>query len=410
MIRDYESGSDAGFDTLAVREGQRRGPEGEHNDPVFLTSSFAFRSAAEAAARFAETEPGNVYSRFTNPTVRTFEERLAALEGGSRCIATASGMGAILTLGLAVLRAGDHVVVSRNVFGSTISLFNNVFGRFGVDATYVDLADLDQWHDAMRPETRLLLLESPSNPLGEVVDIQQVASLAHERGARLAVDNVFCTPVLQRPLDLGADVVVHSATKYLDGQGRCVGGAIVTNDDSVGNEAYKVMRTAGPSMSPFNAWVFLKGLETLRLRMQAHCASAMKVARWLESHPAVARVHYLGLERHPQHHLARRQQKGFGGIVSFEIRGGREEAWRVLDHTRWLSITANLGDAKTTITHPASTTHSRITAEERAAAGVTEALIRVGVGLEDAEDIKADLGRGLDALSGITRLRCLAGG
>ena len=410
MNRDYEGGSDAGFDTLAVREGQRRGPEGEHNDPVFLTSSFAFRSAAEAAARFAETEPGNVYSRFTNPTVRTFEERLAALEGGSRCIATASGMGAILTLGLAVLKAGDHVVVSRNVFGSTISLFNNVFGRFGVDATYVDLADLDQWHDAMRPETRLLLLESPSNPLGEVVDIQQVASLAHERGARLAVDNVFCTPVLQRPLDLGADVVVHSATKYLDGQGRCVGGAIVTNDDSVGNEAYKVMRTAGPSMSPFNAWVFLKGLETLRLRMQAHCASAMKVARWLESHPAVARVHYLGLERHPQHHLARRQQKGFGGIVSFEVRGGREEAWRVLDHTRWLSITANLGDAKTTITHPASTTHSRITAEERAAAGVTEALIRVGVGLEDSEDIKADLGRGLDALSGVTRLRCLAGG
>ena len=410
MNRDYEGGSDAGFDTLAVREGQRRGPEGEHNDPVFLTSSFAFRSAAEAAARFAETEPGNVYSRFTNPTVRTFEERLAALEGGSRCIATASGMGAILTLGLAVLKAGDHVVVSRNVFGSTISLFNNVFGRFGVDATYVDLADLDQWHDAMRPETRLLMLESPSNPLGEVVDIQQVASLARERGARLAVDNVFCTPVLQRPLDLGADVVVHSATKYLDGQGRCVGGALVTNDDSLGNEAYKIMRTAGPSMSPFNAWVFLKGLETLRLRMQAHCASAMKVARWLESHPAVERVHYPGLERHPQHRLARRQQKGFGGIVSFEIRGGREEAWRVLDHTRWLSITANLGDAKTTVTHPASTTHSRITAEERAAAGVTEALIRVGVGLEDSEDIKADLGRGLDALSGVTRLRCLAGG
>ena len=410
MNRDYEGGSDAGFDTLAVREGQRRGPEGEHNDPVFLTSSFAFRSAAEAAARFAESEPGNVYSRFTNPTVRTFEERLAALEGASRCIATASGMGAILTLGLAVLKSGDHVVVSRNVFGSTISLFRNVFGRFGVDATYVDLPDLDQWHDAMRPETRLAVLESPSNPLGEVVDIQQVASLAHERGARLAVDNVSCTPVLQRPLDLGADVVLHSATKYLDGQGRCVGGAIVTNDDSVGDAAYKVMRTAGPSMSPFNAWVFLKGLETLRLRMQAHCASAMKVARWLESHPAVERVHYPGLERHPQHRLARRQQKGFGGVVSFEIRGGREEAWRVLDHTRWLSITANLGDAKTTITHPASTTHSRITAEERAAAGVSEALIRVGVGLEDSEDIKADLGRGLDALSGLTRLRCLAGG
>ena len=410
MNRDYEGGSDARFDTLAVREGQHRSAEGEHNDPVFLTSSFAFRSAAEAAARFAETEPGNVYSRFTNPTVRTFEERLAALEGGARCVATASGMGAILTLGLATLKAGDHVVVSRNVFGSTISLFNNVFARFGVDATYVDLVDLDQWHDAMRPETRLAVLESPSNPLGEVVDIRQVASIAHERGARLAVDNVMCTPVLQRPLELGADVVVHSATKYLDGQGRCVGGAIVTNDASVGDEAYKIMRTAGPSMSPFNAWVFLKGLETLRLRMQAHCANAMTVARWLVTHPAVERVHYLGLERHPQHALARRQQRGFGGIVSFEVRGGREEAWRVLDHTRWLSITANLGDAKTTVTHPASTTHSRITAEERAAAGVNEALIRVGVGLEDPEDIKADLGRGLDALSGVTRLRCFAGG
>ena len=410
MNRDYEGRSDARFDTLAVREGQHRGPEGEHNDPVFLTSSFAFRSAEEAAARFAETEPGNVYSRFTNPTVRTFEERLAALEGGARCVATASGMGAILTLGLAILKAGDHVVVSRNVFGSTISLFNNVFARFGVDATYVDLVDLDQWHDAIRPETRLLMLESPSNPLGEAVDIQQVAALAHERGARLAVDNVMCTPALQRPLALGADVVVHSATKYLDGQGRCVGGAIVTNDESVGDEVYKIMRTAGPSMSPFNAWVFLKGLETLRLRMQAHCANALAVARWLETHPAVERVHYLGLERHPQHRLARRQQRGFGGIVSFEIRGGREEAWQVLNHTRWLSITANLGDAKTTITHPASTTHSRITAEERAAAGVSDALVRVGVGLEDPEDIKADLGRGLDALSGVTRLRCFAGG
>ena len=410
MNRDYEGGSDARFDTLAVREGQHRGAEGEHNDPLFLTSSFTFRSAAEAAARFAETEPGNVYSRFTNPTVRTFEERLAALEGGARCVATASGMGAILTLGLALLKAGDHVVVSRNVFGATITLFNTVFARFGVDVSYVDLVDLDQWHDAMRPETRLAMLESPSNPLGEVVDIRQVAGIAHERGACLAVDNVMCTPVLQRPLELGADVVVHSATKYLDGQGRCVGGAIVTNDDSVRDAAYKIMRSAGPSMSPFNAWVFLKGLETLRLRMQAHCANALTVARWLEMHPAVARVHYLGLERHPQHALARRQQKGFGGIVSFEVRGGREEAWQVLDHTRWLSITANLGDAKTTVTHPASTTHGRISAKERAAAGVNDALIRVSVGLEDPEDIKADLGRGLDALSRAPRLRCLAGG
>ena len=320
-------------------------------------------------------------------------------------------MGAILTLGLAVLKAGDHVVVSRNVFGSTISLFNNVFGRFGVDATYVDLADLDQWHDAMRPETRLgwcskalrirsgrwwISSRSPRSPTNAGRASRWTMSFALRSSSDRSTSALtwWCTP----------------PRSIFDGQGRCVGGAIVTNDDSIGNEAYKVMRTAGPSMSPFNAWVFLKGLETLRLRMQAHCASAMKVARWLESHPAVERVHYLGLERHPQHRLARRQQKGFGGIVSFEIRGGREEAWRVLDHTRWLSITANLGDAKTTITHPASTTHSRITAEERAAAGVTEALIRVGVGLEDSEDIKADLGRGLDALSGVTRLRCLAGG
>ena len=404
MNRDYQRRSDARFDTVAVREGQHRSAEGEHNDPLFLTSSFAFESAEQAAARFAETEPGNVYSRFTNPTVRTFEERLAALEGGTRCVAAASGMGAILTLGLAVLKAGDHVVVSRNVFGSTISLFNNIFARFGVSATYVDLVDLAQWRGAMRPDTRMLLLESPSNPLGELVDIEEVAALAHAGGAWLAVDNVMCTPALQRPLALGADVVVHSATKYLDGQGRCVGGAIVTREDGVGDEAYKVMRTAGPSMSPFNAWVFLKGMETLRLRMQAHCDNAMTVARWLEAHPAVDRVHYPGLDSHPQHELARRQQSGFGGIVSFEVRGGRAEAWRVLDHTRWLSITANLGDAKTTLTHPASTTHSRISAEERAAAGVSDALIRVGVGLEDAEDVKADLARGLDALSTVTRL------
>ena len=404
MNRDYQRRSDARFDTVAVREGQHRSAEGEHNDPLFLTSSFAFESAEQAAARFAETEPGNVYSRFTNPTVRTFEERLAALEGGTRCVAAASGMGAILTLGLAVLKAGDHVVVSRNVFGSTISLFNNIFARFGVSATYVDLVDLAQWRGAMRPDTRMLLLESPSNPLGELVDIEEVAALAHAGGAWLAVDNVVCTPALQRPLALGADVVVHSATKYLDGQGRCVGGAIVTREDGVGDEAYKVMRTAGPSMSPFNAWVFLKGMETLRLRMQAHCDNAMTVARWLEAHPAVDRVHYPGLDSHPQHELARRQQSGFGGIVSFEVRGGRAEAWRVLDHTRWLSITANLGDAKTTLTHPASTTHSRISAEERAAAGVSDALIRVGVGLEDAEDVKADLARGLDALSTVTRL------
>ena len=410
MKRDYRRGGGDRFDTVAVREGQRRGPEGEHGDPLFLTSSFVFESAAQAAARFAESEPGNVYSRFTNPTVRAFEERLAALEGGTRCVAAASGMGAILSLGLAILRAGDHVLVSRNVFGSTISLFNNVFARFGVRATYVDLVDLDQWREGLRPDTRMLLLESPSNPLGEVADIEALAALAREHAVPLVVDNVMCTPALQRPLALGADVVVHSATKFLDGQGRCLGGAVVTRDPERGDAVYRIMRTAGPSMSPFNAWVFLKGLETLRVRMRAHCANAMTVARWLETHPAVARVHYPGLESHPQHALARRQQKGFGGIVSFEVRGGREEAWRVIDHTRWLSITANLGDARTTITHPASTTHSRISAGERAAAGVSEALIRVGVGLEDAEDLKADLARGLDAPGAPARRRPGAAG
>ena len=399
MKRDYRRAGGDRFDTVAVRAGQRRGPEGEHGDPLSLTSSFVFESAAQAAARFAGSEPGNVYSRFTNPTVRAFEERLAALEGGTRCVAAASGMGAILSLGLALLRAGDHVLVSRGVFGATTTLFGNVLARFGVHATGVDLADLDQWREGLRPDTRMLFLESPSNPLGEVADLGALAALAHERGVPLVVDNVACTPALQRPLALGADVVVHSATKYLDGQGRCLGGAVVTRDPEHGEAVYKVLRTAGPSLSPFNAWVFHKGLETLRLRMRAHCANAMAVARWLETHPAVERVHYPGLESHPQHALARRQQDGFGGVVSFEVRGGREEAWRVIDHTRWLSITANLGDAKTTITHPATTTHSRITPEERAAAGVGEALIRVGVGLEDAEDVKADLARGLDALS-----------
>ena len=398
MKRDYEKEDTHHFDTLAVRYGQHRTAEGEHNDALFMTSSYVFESAQQAADRFAEVEPGNVYSRFTNPTVRAFEQRLAALEGGAYCSATASGMGAILALGLATLKAGDHVVVSRNVFGSTISLFNNYFARFGVEATYVDLVDLDQWRSAVRDGTRLVLLESPSNPLGEVADIEAMATVAHDRGALLVVDNVMCTPALQRPLELGADVVVHSATKYIDGHGRGVGGAVVTSDKKVGEELYKVLRTAGPSMSPFNAWVFLKGLETLRLRMLAHSANALELATWLEAHPAVRRVYYPGLASNPQHALARRQQEAFSGIVAFEVHGDRAEAWSVVDATRWLSITANLGDAKTTVTHPASTTHSRITPEERAAAGINDALIRLSVGLEDVGDVQADLQRGLGAL------------
>ena len=400
MKRDYEKAHEHGFDTLAVRHGQHRTAEGEHNDPIFITSSFVFEDARQAAERFAENEPGNIYSRFTNPTVRAFEERLAALEGGGYCTATASGMGAILALGLATLKAGDRVVLSRSVFGSTLTLFNTIFARFGVETTCVDLTDLDQWRAAARPGTRLMMLESPSNPLGEVADIEALAAIAHGRGALLVVDNVTCTPALQRPFDLGADVVVHSATKYLEGQGRGVGGAVVTGDKAIDGDLYKVLRTAGPCMSPFNAWIFLKGLETLRLRMEAHSAGALALARWLEAHPAVERVYYPGLESSPRHALARRQQRAFGGIVSFEVHGGRAEAWSVIDATRWLSITANLGDAKTTLTHPASTTHGRITPRERAAAGITEALIRVSVGLEDVADVQADLARGLDALAG----------
>ena len=383
-----------GFDTLAVRAGQRRGEEGEQSEPIYATSSYVFHSAAEAAARFAGETPGNIYSRFTNPTVRTFEERLAALEGGARCVATASGMAAILSTCLALLRAGDHLVASRSLFGSTVSLFSTYLSRFGVDTSFVPITDLATWEASMRPTTRLLFLETPSNPLTELGDIRALAGLAHAHGALLVVDNCFCTPALQRPLALGADLVVHSATKYLDGQGRCVGGAVV-GGQALLEEVYGFLRTAGPSMSPFNAWVFLKGLETLRLRMQAHCASALTLACWLSEQPGVRAVHYPGLPSHPQHPLASRQQSDFGGIVAFELVGGREAAWRVIDATRLVSITANLGDTKTTITHPASTTHARISAEARAQAGIGEGLLRVAVGLEAIEDIQADLARGM---------------
>ena len=386
-----------GFDTRAVRAGQHRTAEGEHSEPIFPTSSYVFASAADAAARFSGEKPGNIYSRFTNPTVRTFEERLAALEGGEKCVATASGMAAILSTCLALLKSGDHIVASRNVFGPTVLLFNNYLGRFGVETTYVSLTDYAAWEKAIKPNTRLLYLETPSNPLTEIADIVRLAKLAHAKGCLLVVDNCFCTPALQRPLELGADIVIHSATKYLDGQGRCIGGAVVGNVELVGKEVYGFMRTAGPSLSPFNAWVFLKGLETLSLRMKAHSASALALAEWLEKQPRVQRVYYPGLASHPQHALAKQQQTGFGGIVAFELQGGKEAAWRLIDSTRLISITANLGDTKSTITHPATTTHGRLTPEQRADAGISDGLIRISVGLEDIEDLKRDLATGLQA-------------
>ncbi|MFC3607105.1 O-succinylhomoserine sulfhydrylase [Stutzerimonas tarimensis] len=384
-------------DTLAVRAGQHRTPEGEHGEPLFFTSSYVFRSAGEAAARFAGDQPGNVYSRYTNPTVRAFEQRIAALEGAEQAVATASGMSAIMATVMSLCSAGDHILVSRSVFGATVSLFEKYFKRFGVQVDYVPLVDLAAWEAAFKPNTRLLFVESPSNPLAELVDIEALAELAHRHNAKLVVDNCFCTPVLQKPLALGADIVVHSATKYIDGQGRCLGGVVAGRREEM-TEVVGFLRTAGPTMSPFNAWVFLKGLETLRLRVQAHCASAQSLAEWLEQRPGVERVYYAGLPSHPQHELARRQQKGFGAVLSFEVKGGKEGAWRFIDATRMISITANLGDSKTTITHPATTTHGRLSPEERANAGIRDSLVRIAVGLEDPEDIKADLARGLAAL------------
>jgi len=384
-----------GFDTRAVRAGQHRTNEGENSEPIFATSSYVFKSAAEAAARFSGEKPGNIYSRFTNPTVRTFEERLAALEGGERCVATGSGMAAILSTCLALLKSGDHIVSSRNIFGPTVLLFNNYLGKFGIETSYVSLSDYGAWEKAIRPNTKLLFVETPSNPLTEIADIARLAKLAHAKGCLLVVDNCLCTPALQLPLKLGADVVIHSATKYLDGQGRCVGGAVVGNKELVGEKVYGFMRTCGPSLSPFNAWVFLKGLETLSLRMQAHCANALELARWLEKQKRVKRVYYPGLASHPQHKLAKKQQSGFGGIVAFELKGGKDAAWKLIDSTRVLSITANLGDTKSTITHAATTTHGRLTPEQRQAAGISDGLVRISVGLEDVEDIKQDLARGL---------------
>lgn len=386
---------DAAFATRAIRAGQRRTMENENTEPIFTSSSFIFDSAAQAAARFAETEPGNIYSRFTNPTVRCFQERLAALEGGQACVATASGMSAILATCLALLERGDHIVASISLFGSTLSLFNNYLKRFGVEVSYVSLSDHSAWEAAIKTNTRMLFVETPSNPLTELADIRQLADVANRHNCLLVVDNCFCTPALQRPLEQGAHLVIHSATKYLDGQGRCVGGAVVGDEERVGQQIYGFLRTAGPTMSPFNAWVFLKGLETLDLRMRAHSEAALSLARWLSEQQSVRHVFYPGLESHPQHQLACHQQLHFGGIVSFELEGGRDSAWHLVDSTRMLSITANLGDTKSTITHPATTTHARVSQDERDRAGITEGLLRVSVGLEALEDIQADLAAGM---------------
>jgi O-succinylhomoserine sulfhydrylase len=386
-----------GFDTLAVRAGQHRTPESEHSDPLFFTSSYVFRTAADAAATFAGDMPGNVYSRYTNPTVHSFEERIAALEGGEQAVATSTGMSAILATVMSLCSAGDHVLVSKSVFGSTISLFEKYFKRFGVQVDYVPLAELSGWDAAIKPNTKLLFVESPSNPLAELVDIAALAEGAHAKGAMLVVDNCFCTPALQQPLRMGADVVVHSATKFIDGQGRAMGGVVVGRSEQM-KEVVGFLRTAGPSLSPFNAWLFLKGLETLNIRMRAHCQSALELAQWLEQQDGIEKVHYAGLESHPQHDLAKRQQKAFGAVVSFEVKGGKDGAWRFIDATRLISITANLGDTKTTITHPSTTSHGRLSPQEREAAGIRDSLIRVAVGLEDVADLKADLARGLAAL------------
>ena len=386
-----------GRNTLAVRAGKIQSQEGEHSELMYLTSSFVFENAQQAAARFAGDEPGNIYSRFTNPTVRMFEQRLAAMEGGERCIATASGMSAILATCMGLLKSGDHIVSSGSIFGTTVRLFGNIFAKFGVATTFVPLADYEAWAAAIKPETRLLFLETPSNPLTEIADIRRLADLAHGHDCLLVVDNCFCTPALQQPFAFGADLIIHSATKFLDGQGRCVGGAVVGSEELLGKELYPILRTAGPSMSPFNAWVFLKGLETLDLRMQAHCVNAARIAEWLAKQPEIARVYYPGLPDHPQHELAKAQQSGFGGIVSFDVKGGREAAWKVIDRTQIYSITANLGDAKSTITHPASTTHSRMTPEQRVEFGIGDGLVRISAGFEDVDDLIADLEQSLRA-------------
>ena len=392
MADDYQ------LETLALRAGTHRSQFNEHSEALYLTSSFVFENAAQAAARFAGEEPGNIYSRFTNPTVTAFQERLAALEGAEACVATASGMSAILACVIGLLKSGDHIIASHSIFGATVQLFTNIFSRFGLETTFVSATDVNAWQAAVKPNTKMLFLETPSNPLTEISDIAALSRVAKQAGAWLVVDNCFCTPVLQRPLEFGADIIIQSATKYLDGQGRVLGGAVLGKRDVIMEGVFGFLRTAGPSLSAFNAWVLLKGMETLKIRMDAHSANALELARWLEKQPAVEKVYYPGLPSHPQHRLAMQQQKTGGGIVSFTVKGGKQAAWRVVDATRMISITANLGDVKSTITHPASTTHGRISQEARNAAGVVDGLLRIAVGLEALDDIKADLARGLKSI------------
>jgi O-succinylhomoserine sulfhydrylase len=394
---DEDIFSELGIDTLAVRAGQVRSAEGEHSEALFLTSSYVFGSAQEAADRFSGAQPGNVYSRYTNPTVRMFEERIAALEGAESAVATSSGMAAILSTCIALLQSGDHILCSRSVFGTTTVLLTKYLAKFGVSTTFVNPTDYTAWESGFTAKTKLVFVETPSNPLSDIIDIQRLADITHKHNALLVVDNCFCTPALQKPLNFGADLIVHSATKYIDGQGRCLGGVVAGPKQYV-DEVLGFIRSAGPTLSPFNAWVFLKGLETLRLRMEAHSRSALELAQWLNTHPAVEKVFYGGLPDHPGHALAAKQQTAFGGVLSFRVKGNREQAWSVIDATKIMSLTANLGDAKTTIVHPATTTHGRLTPEQKAEAGITENLIRVAVGLEDIVDLKADLERGLSQL------------
>jgi O-succinylhomoserine sulfhydrylase len=393
---------DSHFDTRAVRAGSQRSEFLEHSEAMFLTSSFLFQSAADAAEHFKPGTPGFVYSRFSNPTVAMFQDRLASLEGGEACVATASGMAAIFAISLALLQAGDHVICSRSVFGATIQLFDTILSRFGVTTTYVDPTSIDEWRAALSPTTRFCYFETPSNPLGDMVDIGALKKALAGHSALIVADNCLCSPALQQPLALGADVVVHSATKYIDGQGRVLGGAIVASAELIEKQVLPILRTTGPSLSAFNAWVLLKGLETLALRMERHCDNALELANWLEAHPSVARVYYPGLKSHPQYELALRQQKQAGAVLSFEVKAngdGQQRAWQVIDACTMLSITGNLGDTRTTITHPATTTHGRLTPEQRRDAGISDALIRVSVGLENIDDIKADLLNGLKQLA-----------
>lgn len=393
MSDDFE------LETLAIHAGIHRSQFNEHSEALYLTSSYVFDSAEQAAARFSGEESGNVYSRFTNPTVTTFEERLAALEGAESCVATSSGMSAILACVMGLLSAGDHIVASKSLFGSTLNLFNNILKRFGIETTFVSLTETEEWKLAVKANTKIFFIETPSNPLTEISDIKELSTLAKKSGAWLVVDNCLCSPILQRPLDLGADIVIHSATKYLDGQGRVLGGAVLGNRDLIMEKGvFGFLRTAGPTLSAFNAWVLLKGMETLKIRMEAHSANALEVAIWLEKQPNITKVYYPGLPSHPQYALAKKQQKTGGGIVSFEVKGGKKNAWHIINSTRMLSITANLGDAKSTLTHPASTTHSRISQDERDAAGITDGLLRIAVGLESVKDIKEDLATGLKTL------------